>query len=107
MTTTTTKTHTLSAPYAMRTHSGLVSCSPFTSYFGLFRDASPLEASKDGWETFTADSLESYFTNGISAFSRRLEHLKDLKAPYTQEHATEMLFMLESLVYARQLLAEI
>ncbi len=80
-----------------------VSCAPYTSYFGLFRDFVDQE-SEGNWEKFNENSVKNYFEYGFSTFSGKLQELEDLTQPFAIEESSKLVFMLESLIHARTII---
>lgn len=67
---------------------------------GLSKDGS--RVFKD-WESFDADKISGYFEAGYAVFTKRLQIFKSLKRPLTEAEANELIFMLESLVHAKNI----
>jgi hypothetical protein len=79
------------------------SCSPYVSYFGLLRDVSREQA----WEMFGAPSVPAYFARGVQKFAMSFNEFANLDMLVKEESEKQLLFMLESLIQARQLIREI
>lgn len=60
----------------------------------------------DAWEHFSEEHVEEYFNNSYKIFTRKLNELQNLDAPFTQGDEKELLFMMESLTQARHMLAD-
>jgi hypothetical protein len=92
--------------YAVRAASAgaVVSCAPIVNYFGLIQDA-PRDAAQ-AWETFGAPSLPVYFSRGLDKFQETLDEFSDISRPLALGIEKQLPFMLESLLYVRQLIDE-
>jgi len=88
--------------YVINSAAGVQNCSSYLTYFGLLHDA----ARDQAWETFGTPAVPAYFTSGMLKFKRALEAFADLKKPSSEKTERELLFMLEALVQARQLMRE-
>lgn len=89
-------------PYAARRAQPvlLFSCSSLQTPYLQLRDAVA------AWETFDESALEAYMASGIKALRLRIHQLSDLSRPLGDTQRKEILFMLESLLYVRSVLAE-
>jgi hypothetical protein len=88
--------------YSVRPRAAVVSCAPIVNYFGLIKD-SPRE---QAWETFGTPSLPVYFSRGLDKFQETLEEFSDISRPLAPGTEKQLPFMLESLLYVRQLIDE-
>jgi len=79
--------------------------SPYTSRFGILRDAS--EITETSWESFGVDSLSAYFASGMQMLHNNLGHLEDLLQTYSEADGKNLLFMVESLIQARHLIDDV
>ena len=90
--------------YVMRPRDASVSCAPIVNYFGLLHDA-PTDTTQ-AWEAFGAPSLPAYFNRGLDKFQEILDEFADISRPLAPGIEKQLPFMLESLLYVRQLIEE-
>ena len=103
------KTITLSAEplesvrYTLQAEVPIYSCAPYLHYFGLVRD----KTREESWETFGVPALDAYFLNGIDKFQKEFDTFASLAITYSTEKEKELLFMLEALIHAKELILEL
>ncbi len=56
------------------------------------------------WETFEGTDLPEYLSEGVVKVSKNLEKVADLQSAYTHEDEQHLLFMVEALLQARQVI---
>jgi hypothetical protein len=91
--------------YTLSTGKSISQLSPYSSYYGIFRDAP--RSREQAWEEFGAPSLPVYFMRGVDTFSGIIEEFADLSKPMTYEMEKKLYFMMESLLYVRKLIPEV
>ena len=86
--------------YKLSSKNIVFDCSESKRYKFLLNDLKREEA----WERFGASSLPGYFLEGVEKFSDSVNRFKDLSKPVTSEFLQQLEFMLDSLIYVRQLI---
>jgi hypothetical protein len=103
------KTLTLSAEplemvqYRLAQNIPVYSCASYLQYFGIARDMSRDQS----WETFVVPALDMYFLNGISKFQKEFEDFSNLASSYSVEKEKQLVFMLDALIHAKELILEL
>jgi hypothetical protein len=59
------------------------------------------------WEEFNAQSLPTYFQEGLIALRAHVDRLEDLSNPHTVQDDKNLWFMVESLLQARHLIDDL